>query len=174
MMPASAPGLMSSTSTTKPRRSAQRVYIRSSNSAQSCASTPPSLALICTMTSTASCSPVKRLRISKTPSPEATFEIPAWISGSWDSSSTSRAISCRTSRSSTMARRPSYSSTSDFTFAYSLLIFLASSWSSHKSGREISISNSLRRAREAPILRYSSASPSRRASSRRSLVKSRI
>ena len=47
-----------------PRRSAQRSYIRSSISLQSWASTPPSLALIWTMQSASSCSPVNRLRRS--------------------------------------------------------------------------------------------------------------
>ena len=40
-MPASWPSVTSSISTSKPRRSAQRVYMRSSISAQSCASVPP-------------------------------------------------------------------------------------------------------------------------------------
>ena len=55
-------------STAKPRRSAQRLYIRSSISAQSCASTPPSLALMRQMASASSCSPVNRLRSSSSDS----------------------------------------------------------------------------------------------------------
>ena len=40
-MPASSPGLASTISTLKPRRSAQRISMRSSISAQSCESVPP-------------------------------------------------------------------------------------------------------------------------------------
>ena len=41
LMPASSPGLTSASSTLKPRRSAQRISIRRSISAQSCESVPP-------------------------------------------------------------------------------------------------------------------------------------
>ena len=50
-MPASSPGLTSSSSTPKPRFSAQRICIRSTISAQSCASVPPAPALIVTSAS---------------------------------------------------------------------------------------------------------------------------
>ena len=48
LIPASSPSLRSRTSTEKPRRSAHRVYMRISISAQSCASVPPAPALIST------------------------------------------------------------------------------------------------------------------------------
>ena len=53
-MPASSPGLASSSSTPKPRRSAQRISIRSTISAQSWASVPPAPALTVTSASPAS------------------------------------------------------------------------------------------------------------------------
>ena len=61
---------------------------------------PPSLALICTMQSNSSCSPVNNERSSSELSVAAAFAIAAIRSGSCDSSSTSRAISCRSSASS--------------------------------------------------------------------------
>src|SRR5215203_1277186 len=51
---------------------------------------------------------------------------------------------------------------------------LALSASSHRSGRPISASSSDRRLRDSPTRRYTSASPSRRRSSRRSSVRSRM
>ena len=51
MIPASSPSLRSSTSTLKPFRSAQRVYMRMSICAQSCASVPPAPAAISTWAS---------------------------------------------------------------------------------------------------------------------------
>ena len=53
-MPASSPGLTSSSSTLKPRRSAQRISMRSTISAQSWASVPPAPALTVTSASPAS------------------------------------------------------------------------------------------------------------------------
>ena len=54
LMPASSPCWMSSTSASKPSRSAQRVYMRSSISAQSWLSVPPAPALIVAIASEAS------------------------------------------------------------------------------------------------------------------------
>ena len=53
-MPASSPALTSSSSTLKPRRSAQRICMRSTISAQSWASVPPAPALTVTSASPAS------------------------------------------------------------------------------------------------------------------------
>ncbi len=64
-MPASWPSLTSSTSNSKPRRSAQRWYMRTIISAQSWASVPPSLAWISQTASCSSCSPVKSERSSR-------------------------------------------------------------------------------------------------------------
>ena len=50
-MPASSPALASSSSTLKPRHSAQRISIRSTISAQSWASVPPAPALTVTSAS---------------------------------------------------------------------------------------------------------------------------
>ena len=50
-MPASSPALASSSSTLNPRRSAQRISIRSTISAQSWASVPPAPALTVTSAS---------------------------------------------------------------------------------------------------------------------------
>ena len=54
LIPASSPGLASSSSTWKPRFSAQRISIRSSISAQSCESVPPVPACTVTTASPAS------------------------------------------------------------------------------------------------------------------------
>ena len=59
LIPASSPGLTSSTSVLKPRSSAQRRYMRRRISAQSCASVPPAPAWIVTTASPASYSPEK-------------------------------------------------------------------------------------------------------------------
>ena len=67
-MPASSPGLASSSSTSKPRRSAQRIIIRSTISAQSCASVPPAPALTVTSASPASYGPEKSRASSSSPS----------------------------------------------------------------------------------------------------------
>ena len=53
-MPASSPGETSSSSTSKPRFSAQRISMRSTISAQSWASVPPAPALTVTIASPAS------------------------------------------------------------------------------------------------------------------------
>ena len=57
--PASWPSVASSTSTVKPRRSAQRWYMRSSISVQSCASVPPAPACTSHTASSSSYSPEK-------------------------------------------------------------------------------------------------------------------
>ncbi len=57
-MPYSSPGLVSSISVLKPRSAAQRRYMRSSISAQSCASVPPASAWIITTASPSSYSPL--------------------------------------------------------------------------------------------------------------------
>ena len=56
-MPASSPSSLSSKSTFHPLFSAQRIYIRKSRLAQSCASVPPAPALIVNMASASSYSP---------------------------------------------------------------------------------------------------------------------
>ena len=57
LIPYSSPGLVSSTSVLKPRSAAQRRYMRSRISAQSCASVPPASAWIVTTASPLSYSP---------------------------------------------------------------------------------------------------------------------
>src|SRR5665213_2204462 len=59
LIPYSSPGLVSSISVLKPRSAAQRRYMRSSISAQSCASVPPASAWIMTTASPSSYSPLK-------------------------------------------------------------------------------------------------------------------
>ena len=85
----------SSTSTSKPRRSAQRVNMRSSMWVQSCASVPPAPEWTSQMASRSSCSPVNSARSS------SVVELvgrgrrcPASISASSDSSPSSRASWC--------------------------------------------------------------------------------
>ena len=58
------PGCTSSISTAKPRRSAQRVNMRSSISVQSCASVPPAPEFTSQIASRSSCSPVNSARSS--------------------------------------------------------------------------------------------------------------
>ena len=64
-IPASWPAVTSSSSAEKPRRSAQRRYIRSSISAQSWASVPPAPACTSQTASRSSCSPENRLCSSR-------------------------------------------------------------------------------------------------------------
>ncbi len=64
LMPASSPGWKSMISRLKPRRSAQRRYMRSSISAQSCDSVPPAPGLMVTMAFVRSCSPPSIFLIS--------------------------------------------------------------------------------------------------------------
>src|SRR5437763_8218021 len=66
-MPPPSPGCKSASSVLKRRRSAQRMYIRSSISAQSCASVPPAPGCTVTMALPASCSPPSIWRISISP-----------------------------------------------------------------------------------------------------------
>src|SRR5919112_1602244 len=63
-MPASSPSVYSITSSPKPRRSAQRWYMRASISAQSCESTPPAPEFMVSMASPSSYSPAKSLATS--------------------------------------------------------------------------------------------------------------
>src|SRR5580704_12820177 len=66
--PASWPSVASSTSTLKPRRSAQRWYMRSSISVQSCASVPPAPACTSHTASNSSYSPANSDCSSSAPS----------------------------------------------------------------------------------------------------------
>src|SRR5215203_4280769 len=89
-MPASSPGLASSSSTLKPRRSAQRISIRSTISAQSWASVPPAPALTVTSASPASYSPVNSRSSSSAPRRSSTDAI---ASSSSPASATSSSVS---------------------------------------------------------------------------------
>ena len=100
-MPASSPAVASSSSTLKPRRSAQRIIIRSTISAQSWASVPPAPALTVTSASPASYLPENR-RSSSSAARRASTEANA-SSSSAASSSSSSASSTRPSRSSASA-----------------------------------------------------------------------
>ena len=90
LSPASVPSFTSSTSTVKPRRSAQRVNMRSSISVQSCASVPPAPELTWQMASRSSYSPVNSARSSSRSSSARSASMPASISGSTESSASSR------------------------------------------------------------------------------------
>src|ERR1039458_5097136 len=164
--PASWPSVTSSISTSKPRRSAQRVYIRSIISAQSWASVPPAPAWISPIASRSSCSPVNRLCSSSAETfadSDASVDVssasrPASTSPLRRDSST---ISHSTSPSPSVRSSASKRSKSSETRPSSVVTSRAWSWSSHRSGRAASSPSSARRSRRSEIRRYRSASPSR-------------
>ena len=99
LMPASSPGDASFSSTFIPRRSAQRISMRSSISAQSWESVPPAPALTVTTASPASYSPANS-RASSSSASRASIEARC-SSSSAAIDSSSAAISSSASRSST-------------------------------------------------------------------------
>src|SRR3954452_7332324 len=143
-MPASSPAVASSNSTLKPRRSAQRIIIRSTISAQSWASVPPAPALTVTSASPASYLPENRRSSSSAPSR---------VSTEANASSSSDA---RSGSSSAISTRPSRSSASDCSLVNasslrcvrvcSALVFAAVSGSSQKPGAPIADSSACRRS----------------------------
>src|SRR5215218_2901832 len=139
LSPASSPGEASTISTAKPRRSAQRRYIRSRISAQSWESVPPAPAWTVTTASPASYSPLNR-RASSSSARRRSTE-PSCESSSAAISSSSAAISARSSRSETSDSRPRNISRRRCARAWAAEVRAAVSWSSQKPGRPISSSS---------------------------------
>ena len=103
-MPASSPACASFSSTFIPRRSAQRISMRSSISAQSCESVPPAPAFTVTTASPESYSPEKSRASSSSASRDS-------IDDRWPSSSA--AIDSSSSASSSSVSRSSMSDSSE-------------------------------------------------------------
>ena len=140
LRPASSPGEASSSSLLKPRRSAQRRYMRNSISAQSIESVPPAPALIVTTAGPASYSPEKRA-----PSSNSSMRWPSvttWVLTSSASSGASASITTRSAASSTSVLRLSYSSSLRAARVRSAETLTARSWSSQKPGVPIWLSSS--------------------------------
>src|SRR4051812_1380945 len=138
-MPYSSPGLVSSTSVLKPRSAAQRRYMRSSISAQSCESVPPASAWIVTTALPESYSPRKSAASCKRPSSSCTWRSVGTSSSSGKAPSPSR-------RNSTSPTSSSYCCTFRCDRWCSELSFAARCWSFQKSGCESSCSSSSTRA----------------------------
>src|SRR3954453_7321115 len=143
-MPASSPGLASSSSTLKPRFSAQRISMRSTISAQSWASVPPAPALTVTSASPASYLPANS-RSSSSAARRSSTEANA-SSTSPASSSSSSASSTSPSRSSASERRRVKASSLRWVRVCSAPVRAATSGSSQKPGAPISASSVLRRS----------------------------
>src|SRR4051794_14598606 len=139
LSPASSPGEASFISTSKPRRSAQRRYIRSRISAQSWESVPPAPAWTVTTASPASYFPLNR-RASSSPARRPSTAV-SCASRSAAISSSSSAISARSARSSTSASSPRNISRRRCARAWAAEVRAAPSWSSQKPGRPISSSS---------------------------------
>ena len=108
LIPASSPSVRSVSVARAPGcRSAHRVYIRSSISAQSCASTPPEPARTVRTAPHASCSPSSSARRSHAPSSPPSASSAASASGSSDSSASASA----SASASSIAARASSSAT---------------------------------------------------------------
>src|SRR4051794_3423879 len=147
LMPASSPGDASSSSTWKPRRSAQRMSMRSSISAQSCESVPPVPAWTETAASPASYGPAKR-RSSSSPASLASISLRCSATSSAIDSS-SAASSSSASRSSSSRSVSRYAASLRDARACSADTFAARSWSSQKPGSPISRSSASRRSASA-------------------------
>src|SRR5215203_2625040 len=139
LSPASSPGEASTISTPKPRRSAQRRYIRRRISAQSWESVPPAPAWTVTTASPASYSPLNRRASSSSASRRST-EL-SCESSSVAISSSSAAISARSSRSATSLCSPRNISSRRWARAWAAEVRAAASWSSQKPGLPISSSS---------------------------------
>src|SRR3954469_20851910 len=147
LMPASSPGDASSSSTWKPRRSAQRMSMRRSISAQSCESVPPVPAWTETAASPASYGPAKR-RSSSSPASLASISLRCSATSSAIDSS-SAASSSSASRSSSSRSVSRYAASLRDARACSADTFAARSWSSQKPGSPISRSSASRRSASA-------------------------
>src|SRR5215203_718371 len=137
--PASSPGEASTISTGKPRRSAQRRYIRSRISAQSWESVPPAPACTVITASPASYSPLNR-RASSSSARRRSTE-PSCAPSSVAISSSSAAISARSPRSATSDSSPRNISSRRWARAWAAETRAAVSWSSQKPGCPISSSS---------------------------------
>src|SRR5215218_6633239 len=143
-MPASSPAVASSRSTLKPRRSAQRIIMRSTISAQSWASVPPAPALTVTSASPASYLPLNR-RSSSSAARRVSTDANA-SSSSEARSGSSSASSTRPSRSSASVWSLVNASSRRWVRVCSALVLAAVSGSSQKPGAPIRASSALRRA----------------------------
>src|SRR5918995_5074319 len=162
-MPAPSPSVYSMTSSPKPRRSTQRLYILASISAQSCESTPPAPEFMVRMAAPSSYSPAKSLATSCSSSVRSTRRNSSATSGS---SSPSSSESSRSSpESERRSRSPSRRSILPCTREKRADTALASSGSSQKPGRLISSPSSSASARNPSTSKNASSSARRPSSS---------
>src|SRR4029453_2708973 len=149
LIPASSPGRISSTSTSKPWRSAHRRYIRSSISAQSCDSVPPAPAGRGATASLLSYSP-PRSAVSSSPSISVLRAETVCSSSRSSSGRPSRQRSWSVAGASARRRsRDSNRSTSARSRARRVVSCWARAGSSHRDGSEAPCSNSATWARLA-------------------------
>src|SRR5882757_204381 len=139
--PASSPGEASAISTSKPRRSAQRKYMRRRISAQSWESVPPAPAWTVTTASPASYSPLKRRASSSSASRDSI--VASCASSSLSISSSSSASSARSPSSATSLSSPRNISRRRWARAWAAEVRAAVSWSSQKPGAPIASSSSV-------------------------------
>jgi hypothetical protein len=135
LMPASSPSDASAISTSKPRRSAQRRYIRSSISAQSWESVPPAPDRTVTTASPESYWPLNS-RASSSSASRASREA-SWVSSSAAMSASSVASSASSSRSAASPSSERKLSRRRCSRACSAETDAARSWSSQKPGAPI-------------------------------------
>ena len=144
LIPASSPAEASASSTFIPRRSAQRISMRSSISAQSCESVPPAPALTVTTASPPSYSPPNRRASSSSASRESIEARCSWSSAAMLSSSS--AISASVSMSPMSRSSERYDSSRRVRDECSADTFAARSWSSQNPGACICPSSSWMRS----------------------------
>src|SRR5215213_10142037 len=138
LRPASSPAEASFISTSKPRRSAQRRYMRSRISAQSWESVPPAPAWTLTTASPASYSPLKR-RASSSSARRRSIEA-SCVASSAAISSSSEAISASSPRSATSASSSPKVLSLRWARECADEVRAAACWSSQNPGRCISAS----------------------------------
>src|SRR5215211_7496039 len=162
-MPASSPSVYSITSSSKPRRSAQRWYMRASISAQSCESTPPAPEFMVSMASPSSYSPAKSLATSCSSSTRSTRLSSSLTSGS--NSPSSSASSRSSPEPERLSLSPSRSSILPCTLEKRADTALASWGSSQKPGRLMSSPSSSASVRNLSTSKNASSSARRPSSS---------
>ena len=134
-MPASGSSVRSISTTSKPWRSAQRMYMRIRIEAQSQASTPPAPAEMAMKALVLSWGPPNMTRKSRAAMPFRMVCMARRASSRTSSSSSSVAISTSRSSSSIAPCTSSMGSTTPLAALRSPIIFCARSWSVQKSGR---------------------------------------
>src|SRR5664280_313202 len=161
--PASCPSVASSTSMSKPRRSAQREYMRSIISAQSWASVPPAPAWISATASPSSYFPANNERSSRMRSRRSRSARTSSASGRRDGSSSSSSSSLRVCASESCPASAANSSRSSVTRPSSVVTARALSASSHSPGSDAACSSSALRSFRRSTARKRPASSSRSA-----------